>query len=131
TRMPSGDSTDAITPVALRNVGDSHSPYGAGAGGGGAVALLVGGRKVPTARPRLALRHDPQEHVLQRRRRVAERLQRAAVLLNHRLEVAPQRVGDADALRPQLDPLLVFEQSLHFAQFLQLAVVEDGDAVAD
>src|SRR5207249_5978755 len=79
----------------------------------------------------LALLDDAEEIVLQRRCRVAEHVDLAAVTADDLLEIAAQRIIELHAAGVQLEAVDVLQQGADLAQRLQLALVEDGDAVAD
>ena len=72
------------------------------------------------------IRDDAQEQVFQRRGRMAQRLQLAAVLAQYLLQVAAQLVVDLHAGGAQLQTVDVLQQVANPAQLLQLALVEDG-----
>ncbi len=78
----------------------------------------------------LALLDDTQEVIFQRRRRMADGVQLAAVLAQHFLQLAAQIVGQGQIAGPQLDAAMILQKRLHFAIRLQFALIEDGDAIA-
>src|SRR5262249_7506521 len=88
-------------------------------------------RQVAAAGTLLALLDDVQEQVLQRRRRMADRLHRPAVFLQYLFEAALQAIAQLHALRPQLEPRRVLKQRIDAAVLLKLAVVQNGNAVAN
>src|SRR5262249_20921557 len=117
--------------VALGDAGALGGFAGAGAvGGGGGPGGLLAGEGAP-AGVGLALLDDAEEVVVEGGGGVADGVELAAVAAEDFFEVALEGVGEHQAAGPQLDAVGVLEEGLDLAVGLELAVVEDGDAVAD
>src|SRR4051794_14595882 len=101
---PSGSTSNFMTPITGPIDASTMSVPLAPGGLRPTPADSLALRQVPAAGPGLALFHDLFEQVLERRRRVAERLQLPAVPLDDRLQLLPERVGQTQVRRPDLDP---------------------------
>src|ERR1700755_1365972 len=82
-------------------------------------------RQIPPARPGLRLLDDPQEQLLQRRRRGADHLQPAPVLENPPLQLRLQPRRLTPLAGTHFEPDGVFQQRRDLAERLEVAVVED------
>src|SRR5262245_5937873 len=88
-------------------------------------------RQIAPAGMRFALGDDAQEQLFQRRRRMADGLDLAAVPSQRFFQVLLERVVELHAAGLQFQPLHVFEQALDAAEFLQFTFVQNCHTVAD
>src|SRR5262249_26885078 len=74
---------------------------------------------------------NSQEQVFERRGRMAQAFQAAAMPSQDFFKVAAEIIGQFHAAGTQLQSFGILEQVLHVAQFLEFAVVQNGNPVAD
>src|SRR5579884_934404 len=78
----------------------------------------------------LAFLDDTKEVIFQRRRRMADRVQLAAMLSQQFFQIVPQTFAQFQVAGPQLNAAMILQQRLYLAIGLQFTLVENGDAVA-